>query len=231
MLEASARRIEERLADDALVLDVGAWAQPFARADWAIDLQPHETRGLYGYDRSTVDERFSAETWVVRDICERRPWPFADRQFDFVVCAHTLEDVRDPVWVCAELQRVAREGYVEVPSRLEEQSLGVEARSWAGWSHHRWLCDVEGGAITLVHKPGFLHASPDYHLSAEFHRGLTTEQRVSQLWWEDGLACEERVFVEPTEAHAYLAALVHRHDPPARRGGRVRKTLRAVRRA
>ena len=82
-----------------------------------------------------------AETWVERDICDREPWPFADDQFDFAVCSHTLEDVRDPVFVCAELNRVARAGYLEVPSRLEEQSWGVIG-PYVGWSHHRWLVDV-----------------------------------------------------------------------------------------
>ena len=81
------------------------------------------------------------ETWVTRDICAREPWPFEDGAFDFVVCSHTLEDLRDPVWVCGELQRVARAGYIEVPSRLEEQSWNVQG-PWVGWGHHHWLIDV-----------------------------------------------------------------------------------------
>jgi ubiquinone/menaquinone biosynthesis C-methylase UbiE len=47
-----------------------------------------------------LPEGFTRDTWVQRDICDHEPWPFEDRQFDFVVCSHTLEDVRDPVWVC-----------------------------------------------------------------------------------------------------------------------------------
>src|SRR5215212_2730078 len=115
---------------EAVVLDVGGWASPLARADWVIDLMPHETRGLYG-ESDPARERFSGERWVERDICARDPWPFADGQFDFAVCSHTLEDVRDPVWVCSELARVARAGYVEVPSRLEEQAFGVHG-PWVG---------------------------------------------------------------------------------------------------
>ena len=33
---------------------------------------PYETRGLYYYGREQADERFSAETWVQRDICGAR---------------------------------------------------------------------------------------------------------------------------------------------------------------
>src|SRR5204863_8798249 len=39
------------------------------------------------------------------------------------------------------INRVGKAGYIEVPSRLEEQTLGVHG-PWVGWSHHRWLVDV-----------------------------------------------------------------------------------------
>ena len=60
-----------------------------------------------------------------------------------MICSHTLEDVRDPIWVCSEIQRVAKAGYIEVPSRLEEQSYGFQG-PWVGWGHHHWLIEVHG---------------------------------------------------------------------------------------
>jgi hypothetical protein len=232
MLERSAERIVAQLSDDDLVLDVGGWAHPFERADWVLDAQPYETRGLYGYDRAAAApaERFSEETWLQHDVCAREPWPFEDDRFAFAVCSHTLEDLRDPVWVCRELQRVARAGYVEVPSRLEEQSLGVEhpGARWAGWSHHRWLCDVLDGAIRFVHKPHFLHVGPEYHFPPEFHAALTPEERVEQLWWTGGFEARETLFVEAEPLREYLMEpVVARSDPAARRG-RARRALRRV---
>src|SRR5438477_6647195 len=106
MLESSARLIGERAGTDGLVLDVGGGARPFTRADWVIDTLPYEARGKLGWDGDPRAERFGPSSWVCRDICDRRSWPFADGQFDFAVCSHTLEDVRDPVWVASELQRV-----------------------------------------------------------------------------------------------------------------------------
>src|SRR4051812_18762383 len=139
VLEESVRGLERRAGESGLVLDVGGWASPLTRADWVLDVMPHATRGLYGYDREAAapTERFSERTWVQRDICDREPWPWPDGHFDLAVCSHTLEDVRDPVWVCSELSRVAQAGYVEVPSRLEEHSWGIHG-PWAGWSHHHW---------------------------------------------------------------------------------------------
>src|ERR671932_207319 len=107
----SVARLEREIPDDALVLDVGGWITPFTRADWVIDVMPYATRGQIGR-QGAGSERFSAETWVQRDICDREPWPFEDKQFDFVLCGHTLEDVRDPIGVCSELVRVAKAGYI-----------------------------------------------------------------------------------------------------------------------
>src|SRR5438034_907021 len=159
MLPASARRISQRVGEDAQVLDVGGWANPFPRADWVIDLMPYETRGLYGA-APPGPERFDEGTWMRRDICDREPWPFEDDRFDFAICSQTLEDVRDPIWVCSELTRVARAGYAEVPSRLEEQCRGVNG-PWVGWSHHHWLVDEVDGGLEFVLKPHMLHARDD----------------------------------------------------------------------
>ena len=221
MLASSAERIAAQLDAGALVLDVGGGASPFPRADWVIDLLPYDQRGLYGPAPDPARERFSAATWVVRDICDREPWPFADRQFDFAVCSQTLEDIRDPIFVCRELQRVARAGYVEVPSRLEEQTFGIHG-PWVGWSHHRWLIDMEEDAIRFVFKPHVLHARASDHFPAGFCNALTAEERVQRLWWEGELNASEQVFHEAASLDAYLSEFVAEHrarGPAAPRSG------------
>ena len=63
MLASSRAAILERVGEDALVLEVGAWSSPFPRADWVLDLEPYATRGRYGYgDAQRAAERFSADT-------------------------------------------------------------------------------------------------------------------------------------------------------------------------
>lgn len=212
MLEASRKRISELCGPGDLVLDVGGWAEPLARADWVIDLMPHQTRGLYG-SPDPDSERFSAETWVQRDICDREPWPFADDQFDFVVCSHTLEDVRDPVWVCSELRRVARAGYLEVPARSEEQTPGVHG-PWVGWSHHHWLADVSETGIELVAKPHLLHGRREFWVDPDWWRERGPAERVGTLFWEDSFDFGERIFYVPEELHAYLDGVFERYRAP-----------------
>ncbi len=210
MLVSSIEKIEGSLADDALVLDVGGWAKPLSRADWVIDLMPYGTRGVYGDHRPEL-ERFTHDSWVERDICDREPWPFSDDQFDFVVCSHTLEDVRDPVWVCSEINRVGRAGYIEVPSRLEEQAWGV-AGEWAGWSHHHWLIDIDDGVLRFVFKPHVLHGRLAYQISPPLGSVLEPSERVVTMFWEEQFDFAEKIFFDADEFDSYLAGFVAEHQ-------------------
>lgn len=240
-LQESYERIIAELADDAEVLDVGGWSRPFWRANWVIDLERYETRGLYqrcyatGEDLQASEERFAAATWLQHDICDREPWPFQDNQFDFAVCAQTLEDVRDPVWVCQELSRVARAGYVEIPTRLQEQSWAVNG-PWTGWSHHRWLIDVEDGRIDFVHKPAFVHTRTSCQLPAGFPDSLTPAEVHHAIFWEGSIEARERMIFDATELDAYVEDLVthersRRGLPPADQGrdGAIARVARRLR--
>ena len=196
MFELNVSKIVDRLTPESLVLDVGGWACPFNRAQWVLDSEPYETRGYYrtfggkayqGGDK----EWFSRETWVQRDICEHKPWPFADKQFDFVICSHTLEDLRDPLWVCSELIRVAKHGYIEVPSREWETCRGVEHPRLAGLSHHRWLIDIEANSIRFLQKYHLIHSEWRYSFSKSHLSRLPQEKAVQWLWWDDDFQFEE----------------------------------------
>jgi hypothetical protein len=169
--------------------------------------------------RRPAAERFTEETWVVRDICDHEPWPFADDQFDVAVCAHTLEDIRDPVWVCHELARVARAGYVEVPVAPGGADLGHH-RAVGGWAHHRWLCDVDPYAprIDFVFKSHAVHL-PRRCFPEGFHERLAPERRVQFFWWEGTFGASERIFFDIAEHDAWLEAPLeaHRHELPRSR--------------
>jgi hypothetical protein len=199
MFEPNVRKILERLTETDQVLDVGGWACPFNRANWILDAQPFETRGYYksfggppsqGGDR----EYFTQDTWVQRDMCAREPWPFRDKQFDFAICSHTLEDIRDPLWVCSELMRVAKAGYIEVPSREWETCRGIERRNQAGLSHHRWLVEVRDNThLIFTHKFHAIHTHWRFSFPADHSERLTDGLAYSWIWWNDSFSFEEAV--------------------------------------
>jgi hypothetical protein len=194
MLPAASERILRQLPEDATVLAVGGWAAPFDRADWVLDALPFETRGpAVGSGRG---ERFTARTWVVRDPCAREPWPFREGQFDFAVCVGTLERVRDPIWVCAELARVARAGYVEVPTIEAELVFDADGQGpWLGQEDHRWFVALQGGELVFTHKPHSIHH--DWSLRAQSgERGRQGQGDLRQgLFWDGALPARERLLV------------------------------------
>jgi hypothetical protein len=206
MLDQSRERILSDVPDDALVLDIGGWGKPFPRADWVVDMKDYETRGLYGREPGG-EERFSADTWVQRDVCGAEPLPFEDDRFDFVVCSQTLEDVRDPVRVCGEIMRVGKAGYIETPSRLEEQSYGFQG-PWVGWGHHHWMVETGEARIEFVFKHHVMHGRDSDHFPAGFYDTLTPEERVETLWWEGSFEARERFIEDADELDAYLADFV-----------------------
>ncbi len=186
-----------RLKPDDLVLDVGGWACPFNRAQWILDAQPYGTRGFYRTfggmpSQGGSREWFSERTWVQRDICEKAPWPFDDKQFDVVICSHTLEDLRDPLYVCSEMIRVGKSGYVEVPSRAFESCLGVERSGQAGLAHHRWLIEIDGNSVTFLQKLHMIHADWRFALPPRYRRRLTPSSSVQWLWWQGSFEFAER---------------------------------------
>jgi len=221
MLESTRKHLLDSIDDAAAVLDIGGWADPFARANWVIDLMPYETRGMYereGWVGARQErERFTRDTWIVRDLCSHEPYPFGDDEFDFVICAQTLEDLRDPIWVCHEINRIGKAGYIEVPSRLEEQSWGV-AGPFVGWSHHRWLIDISDGRINFSQKLHSIHARPDQHFPAGFWHALSEEERIQTLRWEGTFAYGERITLDAEESNRYLSDFVTRELAKRKQG-------------
>ena len=200
MLQKHSDQVMASLSDADKVLDIGGWAHPFNRADWIMDMEPYDTRGYYNrtFARNNpyppiggTVERFTRDTWIQRDICSHEPYPFSDKELDFVVCSHTLEDIRDPLWVCSEMIRIAKAGYIEVPSRLWETCRGHEPKI-AGLSHHRWLIEIEGDNVSFLQKFHSIHRRR-YSLPAGILKTLSEDQTVTWLFWKGSFQYRERI--------------------------------------
>lgn len=183
--------IMKELRPSDIVLDIGGWAHPFNRANYVLDQEPYETRGYYNRTIARNNplpalggevEHFSAKTWIQRDICSHEPFPFADKEIDYVICSHTLEDIRDPLWVCAEMIRIAKRGYIEIPSRLWETCRGFEP-GIVGLAHHRWLIDIVGNEILFTPKYHSIHGHWRLSLPKRVAQHMEEEKACTWLFW------------------------------------------------
>lgn len=217
-----------------IVLDVGGGIRPLSRANYVLDFLSWPERHAVQPWLSEVwpKPHFSAETWIQWDVCGRKPWPFRDKQFDFVTCKGTLEDLRDPVWVCEEMMRVGKAGYIETPNRVVESMLGVERSRYCGYSHHHWMCELTETGMEFTFKHAQMHAYSRFHIAAgpdfgrparDHHSGeaLDVVERLAVTitrWfyevnpkymtvgfhWTNGFSSREKVLVDKGEVEADL---------------------------
>jgi SAM-dependent methyltransferase len=126
--------IRHRFRSGDRVLDIGSGGDPFPQATVLADRYLEPTS-----HRSTRFESLGKP--IV--ICDIHALPFTDQLFDYVVAAHVLEHVDDPIQACRELQRVARGGFIETPAILKDALF-----AWAK-GMHRWHVVAIGNRLVF----------------------------------------------------------------------------------
>tara|TARA_R110002074_G_scaffold316814_2_gene487289 strand:- start:1265 stop:2017 length:753 start_codon:yes stop_codon:yes gene_type:complete len=94
----------------------------------------------------------------VGDICREETWAkIPAKSFDFAICTHVLEDIRDPLIAIRGLEKISKSGFVATPTKWNEFSV-FEDSLWLGNYHHRWIFDFDdSGNITIVPKFGAIN--------------------------------------------------------------------------
>lgn len=216
MLAKNVDLMLRQISSSDTVLDIGGWAKPFNRANYVIDIMPYETRGYFG-STGPKQEFFSKDTWIIHDVSSSKPLPFRDKEIDFVVCSHVLEDIRDPIHLCQEIIRIGKRGYIEVPSRTVESVVGVGGKNCIGYWHHRWMVEIKSSEITFRFKNHLLYDSWKFHFPRSYLGKLNEEQRFAYLFWRGSfhykeviqiayskVASEQEEFVRRRRAHSQL---------------------------
>ena len=108
--------------------------------------------------------------------------PFKDKEFDFVVASHVMEHVEDIDFFIKELERVSKKGYIELPTKLED-NLVFENEKDHLW--HMDFDDVENKLVVSKKVQYFepvLTVSTTKKLNEVFRTSL-----VLELIWEDSI--------------------------------------------
>lgn len=116
---------------DGLVLDVGSGQAAHPRADIVLDK----------YVADDFERGSALDLHKPLVVGDAHALPFAEQAFAFVIASHVVEHATDPVRLAGELCRVARAGFVQVPSR--------EAELTFGWPFHPWLIDLDAGVLVF----------------------------------------------------------------------------------
>ncbi|MEP7202166.1 MAG: methyltransferase domain-containing protein [Ilumatobacteraceae bacterium] len=204
------RRIAIPVDHLALVLDVGSGDKPHWRADVLLD---HYVGGAHGGQRSGA-----AAARVDRPLfdADAGDMPFADKVFDYVICSHVLEHVERPDAVIAELTRVAKAGYIEVPEAASAKIVDFPSHLW-------WVTLDDEELVFTAKTAPYFDADIDQYLSVSGMRQPLADlldkhldHRVIELRWTDVVAC--RVVGSPSPD---LVAAAHQADTHHRGGERL----------
>ena len=151
------------------VLDIGCGYSPHPAANTICDVQDLK--------KNYLDKKFVQ--------LKEKKFPFKDKEFDFVIASHVIEHVEDIDFFIKELQRVAKKGYIEVPTKLED-NLVFENKNDHVW--HMDFDDVNNKLIISkriqILEP-VLTVSSIKKLNENFKKSLALE-----LTWEDTIDYE-----------------------------------------
>ena len=106
--------------------------------------------------------------------------PFSDKEFNFVIASHVLEHIDNIEYFIKELERVANSGYIEVPTRLEDNLVDVNEKAHIWWIN---FDDIDNFLFITKRKQiiePFLSVSTAQNLRKFFRDSLVTE-----IFWEN----------------------------------------------
>jgi hypothetical protein len=117
--------------------------------------------------------KLRAKNFVKVDITKDR-LPFKDKEFDFCLCTHTLEDLYNPFLVLSEMQRVAKRGLIVTPSMGHDMVYThVDITDWLtgvrrlpGEAHHKWFFQKTGiNTVHIIPKVYPVLYTSDFHIT------------------------------------------------------------------
>ena len=106
--------------------------------------------------------------------------PFTDNEFDFVVASHVIEHVKDPKKFIAELERVSKKGYIELPTKLEDNLVFENKKE------HLWHMDFDDVNLELIISKKLQVFNPILTVSTvQKLREYFRKSLVIELYWEN----------------------------------------------
>ena len=111
--------------------------------------------------------------------------PFRDKEFDFIIASHVIEHVKDVEVFIQELQRVSSKGYIELPTKLEDNLVFENKKD------HLWHMEFDDDKNKLIvsKKTQFLEPILTVSSAKKFLRYFR-QSLVLELFWENSIEYE-----------------------------------------
>ncbi len=187
---------QKKINGEFSVIDVGGskggWSYPYVNA--IVDLNAPTDGGSikhFPFNISYPDGWKDVEDHVKEN-----------GKFDFSICSHTLEDISNPKYVCQQLSKISKSGYVAVPSKYDEFSrflCSPEGKFMRGYIHHRWIFIFKNGEFTGFPKITYVEVDDIFNKLAKSN----VEYLNLGFFWKDELCLHviNDDYLGPTVGH------------------------------
>ncbi len=118
-------------------------------------------------------------------ILENNNLPFDDNHFDFVISSHVMEHVKDLEHFIKEIQRVSKKGYIELPTKLEDNLVFENKKE------HLWQMDFDDVNHKLLISKKIQFLEPVLTVSTiQKMREYFRSSLILELFWENKIEYE-----------------------------------------
>ena len=108
--------------------------------------------------------------------------PFKDNEFDFVVASHVMEHVDDVEFFIGELERISKQGYIELPTMLEDNLVFENKKD------HLWHMDFDDVEFELLITKKIQYFEPILTVSSiKKLNEIFRTSLVLELIWEESI--------------------------------------------
>ena len=167
LIKRSSKKYIDKLLDDNpnwKVLDIGCGYGAHKKASVVCDLQD-------------LSKFYKDKTFIK---LESEILPFKDKEFDFVIASHVLEHVKDVDIFIKELERVSSKGYIEVPTKLEDNLVFENKKD------HIWHMEFDDINYELIISKKVQYFEPILTVSTIKKLSEIFKQSfVLELYWEN----------------------------------------------
>jgi len=125
--------------------------------------------------------------------------PFEDNHFDFVIASHVLEHVEDYKFFINELERVSSKGYIELPTKLEDNLVFDNKKA------HIWQMefDDDNSKLLISKKLQFIEPILTVSMLQQFRKNFKSSL-ILELYWENKIDYD---FVESDASFEQLSLI------------------------
>ena len=174
MIKRSSKKYINKLLDDNpnwKVLDIGCGYGAHKKASVVCD--------VLDLSKFYEDKTFiKLETEIL---------PFKDKEFDFVIASHVLEHVKDIDIFIKELERVSSKGYIEVPTKLEDNLVFENKKD------HIWHMEFDDINYELIISKKVQYFEPILTVSTIKKLSEIFKQSfVLELYWENQIKYKKK---------------------------------------